>query len=70
MVTNMSSYERSKLYFQTSAQEISAISEYFPISNSDNSKTKMKNQGNRNNLLYVVFYKLSDDTRYFVNERT
>ena len=25
------SYERLKLYFQTSAQEISAILEYFPI---------------------------------------
>ena len=30
----------------------------------------MKNQGNRNNVLYVVFYKLSDDTSYFSNERT
>ena len=52
MVTNMLSYERSKPYFQTSAQEISAISEYFPISNSNNSKTKMRNQGNPNNVLY------------------
>ena len=25
----------------------------------------MKNQGNRNNVLYVVFYKLSDDKSYF-----
>ena len=30
----------------------------------------MKNQGNRNNDLYVVFHKLSDDTSYFSNERT
>ena len=30
----------------------------------------MKNQGNRNNVLYVVFYKLSDDTSYFSNEQT
>ena len=28
----------------------------------------MKNQGNRNNVLYVVFYKLSDDTSHFSNE--
>ena len=26
--------------------------------------------GNRNNVLYVVFHKLSDDTSYFSNERT
>ena len=30
----------------------------------------MKNQGNGNNVLYVVFHKLSDDTSYFSNERT
>ena len=30
----------------------------------------MKNQRHRNNVLYVVFYKLSDDTNYFSNERT
>ena len=30
----------------------------------------MKNQGNRNNVLYVVIHKLSDDTSYFSNERT
>ena len=30
----------------------------------------MKNQGNRNNVLYAVFHKLSDDTGYFSNERT
>ena len=30
----------------------------------------MKNQGNRNNVLYVVFHKLSDDTSCFSNERT
>ena len=28
----------------------------------------MKNQGNRNNVLYIVFHKLSDDTSYFSNE--
>ena len=30
----------------------------------------MKHQGNRNKVLYVVFYKLFDDTSYFSNERT
>ena len=30
----------------------------------------MKNQGNRNNVLYVVFHKLSDDISYLANERT
>ena len=30
----------------------------------------MKNQGNHNNVLYVVFYKLTDDTSYFLNEQT
>ena len=30
----------------------------------------MKNQGNRNNVLYVVFHKLSDDTSYFSNEHS
>ena len=30
----------------------------------------MKNQGNRNNVLYVVFYELSDDQSYFLNKRT
>ena len=30
----------------------------------------MTNQGNRNNVLYVVFHKLSNDTSHFSNERT
>ena len=30
----------------------------------------MKNQGVRNNVLYVVFHKLSDGTSYFSNEHT
>ena len=30
----------------------------------------MKNQGNGNNVLYVVFHKLSDDTSYFSIKRT
>ena len=29
----------------------------------------MKNRGNRNNILYVVFYELSDDKSYFSNKR-
>jgi hypothetical protein len=34
-------------------------------------RNRLKNQGNRNNvLIYVVFYALSDDTSYFSNERT
>ena len=62
--------ERWKPYFQTSAQKISAILGYFPILKQQQLKNCMKNQGNRNNVIYVVFHKLSDDTSYFSNERT
>ena len=30
----------------------------------------MKNQSNRNNVLSVVFYEVSNDKSYFSNERT
>jgi hypothetical protein len=63
------SCERLKTYFQTSAQEICAILNFFTFSSSSDSD-RLKNQVNRNNVLYVVSYELSDDTSYFSNERT
>ena len=62
------SYERLSTYFQTSTQEISAILGHFPILVQQYLKNGLKNQGARNVVLYVVFYKLSDDTSFFSNE--
>ena len=56
-------------FFQTSAQEISAILGHFLIEAAINQK-RFENQGNHNDVLNVVSYKLSDDTSYFPNERT
>ena len=49
------SYERLKMYFQTSAQETCTILGLSQL------KKRLKNQGNHNNVFYVVFYELSDD---------
>ena len=64
------SYERLKTYFQTSAQEICVNLGLFPILKQQLLKNRLKNQGNRNNVAYVVFYELSDDKSHFLNKRT
>ena len=53
------------LIFQTSAQEIYGILTLFPILKQQYLKNRLKKQSKRNNVLYVVFYELSDHKIYF-----